>query len=297
MAGYLASQFPGDYYSGDEAKSLDFIGYFDNQRQKESARQNQELNRQMALDEMFAQQQQRPLDLRRKELDNQGLENLLPAKEAEGKLAQRNLEIEQGIPVEQRRQAVLGKLAREMQEDELKRYESEMKRMMSDPMVSRNPNAKAFADRVYSTLYDVRREQAKLSSAEERAAIAAASREAAGRESTSRQLSVIRARAEEARKTVSHAKKDPATFEAAAIRLRELARVAEDEATQLSLLKEAETYETAAQQLRLASKAGQPTITPEGGIGSIGVKPQLGARPQSSQAKPGSSKDNPIVLK
>lgn len=137
MAGYLAAQFPGDYYSGDEAKSLDFIGYFDNQRQKEAARQNQEINRQMALEDLYTQQAERPLKEQRLSLENQGLEALLPQKQAQGKMAKRELEVEESIPIDQRKQAALSDLARKMSDDDLKKTNNaiEMGLVHKDPAV------------------------------------------------------------------------------------------------------------------------------------------------------------------
>ncbi len=275
MAGYLAAQFPGDYYSGDEAKSLDFIGYFDNQRQKEAARQNQEINRQMALEDLYAQQAERPLKEQRLSLENQGLEALLPQKRAQGKQAERDWEVEQGVPVEQRRTALMGKIAREIQEDELKRYESEVKRMMSDPMVLRNPNAKAIAEQLYSVLPEIRKMREGFQSKEDIAATAAAAREAAAKETTARQQAVIAARATQQREAAA---RTPRGYQEAATRYRILAEEADDPATKIKYLELAAEFEAAAQTQAKASKAGQATITPEGGLGVIEATPQLGPR-------------------
>lgn len=283
MAGYLAAQFPGDYYSGDEAKSLDFIGYFDNQRQKEAAHQNQEINRQMALDDLFAQQQERPLNLRRKELDNQGLEALLPQKQAQGKQAERDWEVEQGIPVEQRRTALMGKIAREIQEDELKRYESEVKRMMSDPMVLRNPNAKAMAEGLYGLLPEIRKMREGFQSKEDIAATAAAAREAAAKETTARQLAVIQARAEQARQQA--AVKGPKGYEEAATKYTILAEAETDPEKKALYEALRDKFELAKLEAAKAAKAGGIDVGAVAELPTTQVAPQLGGGTAAPQKK------------
>lgn len=271
MAGYLAAQFPGDYYGGDEAKSLDFIGYFDNQRQKESARRNQEINRQMALDEMFAAEQERPLNLQRKSLDNQGLEALLPQKQAQGKMAQREWEVEEGVPVEQRRKAMLGKLAREMTEDDLKSTQAAIEAALVHP----SPAVRAQAAQLRGLMSDMQKLQRASDTKIDVAETAAAAKRAAAQEVTARQQTAIAARAAQQRDTAA---RTPRGYQEAATRYRILAEEADDPATKIKYLELAAEFEAAAQTQAKASKAGQTTITPEGGLGVIEAKPQLGPR-------------------
>lgn len=173
MAGYLAAQFPGDYYGGDEAKALDFMGYFDNQRQKASALQNQEINRQMALEDLYASQAERPLKEQRMSLENQGLEALLPQKRAQGQEAERNWSVRQAIPLATEQRSALAKIAKETTEDELKAEEAAIKRFMSDPANMTDPKNRERAEQMYGMLYEVRRMREGLQSKEDIAAMRA----------------------------------------------------------------------------------------------------------------------------
>lgn len=82
MAGFLAAQFPGDYYGSDFAKSMDFLGYLANQRQREEAFKNQQINRDMALEDLFQTQQMNPLKRREQELINRTREVQIPGLKA-----------------------------------------------------------------------------------------------------------------------------------------------------------------------------------------------------------------------
>lgn len=82
MAGFLAARFPGDYYGSDFAKSMDFLGYLANQRQREEAFKNQQINRDMALEDLFHTQQMNPLVRQGQTLNNRTKEVQLPGLEA-----------------------------------------------------------------------------------------------------------------------------------------------------------------------------------------------------------------------
>lgn len=85
MAGYLAAGFPGDYYGSDFAKSMDFMGYLANQRQREEAFKNQQINRDMALEDLFHTQQMNPLVREGQALKNRSTEVQIPGLEAVSK--------------------------------------------------------------------------------------------------------------------------------------------------------------------------------------------------------------------
>lgn len=270
MAGYLAAQYPGDYYNDDLAKAFDFTGYFDNQRQKEQARQNQEINRQMALDDLFAQQQERPLNLRRKELDNQGLEALLPEKQAQGKLAKRNLEIEEGIPVEDRQKAMKLKLAREMTEDDLKRTTAAIEAALVHP----SPAVRAQAAQLRGLMSDMVKLREGFQSKKDIAATAAAAREAAAKETTARQLAVIQARAEQARQQA--AVKGPKGYEEAATKYTILAEAETDPEKKALYEALRDKFELAKLEAAKASKAGGIDAGAVADLPTTSVSPQLG---------------------
>ena len=129
MAGYLSTQFQ-DYGGGELANALDFVGWNQKRKSNEQMLKNQQLNEQMALEDLMTTQQKRPLELERSRLDNEGLAALLPEKRVKGQQAERDWEVEQGIPVEQRQQAMRMKLAREMTEDDLKTTQAAIERGM-----------------------------------------------------------------------------------------------------------------------------------------------------------------------
>lgn len=282
MAGYLAAQFPGDYYSGDEAKSLDFIGYFDNQRQKEAARQNQEINRQMALEDLYAQQAERPLKEQRLSLENQGLEALLPQKQAQGKQAERDWEVEQGVPVEDRQKAIKLKLAREMTEDDLKTTTAAIEAALVHP----SPAVRAQAAQLRGLMTDMVKLREGFQSKEDIASTAAAAKEAAAKEATARQRAVLEARATLARQQA--AARGPKGYQEAATRYRILAEETDDPETQAKYLALSREFELAAQEQAKAGKAGGIDVGAVAELPTTQVAPQLGggAAPKAAPKVP-----------
>lgn len=282
MAGYLAAQFPGDYYSGDEAKSLDFIGYFDNQRQKEAARQNQEINRQMALEDLYAQQAERPLKEQRMSLENQGLEALLPQKRAQGKQAERDWEVEQGVPVEDRQKAIKLKLAREMTEDDLKTTTAAIEAALVHP----SPAVRAQAAQLRGLMTDMVKLREGFQSKEDIASTAAAAKEAAAKEATARQRAVLEARATLARQQA--ASRGPKGYQEAATRYRILAEETDDPETQAKYLALSREFELAAQEQAKAGKAGGIDVGAVAELPTTQVAPQLGggAAPKAAPKVP-----------
>lgn len=131
----LANMFPGNYYSGDESKALDFMGYFAHQKQQDEAFKNQELNRQVALEDMLYNQQKRPLELTKMGLDNQGLEALLPGKRADSSMKELNLRGEQET-INAKIKAALAKEAANLSEDEFKQTKTSIYQQLANPFIS-----------------------------------------------------------------------------------------------------------------------------------------------------------------
>lgn len=268
----LANIFPGDYYSGDVAKSYDFLGYFDNKRREQEALRNNEINRQAALEDLYHTQQKRPLELRQMELRNLGDEALLPQKQTEGKQAQRNWEVEEGIPIEQRRQQALSKIAREITEDELKSTNAAIEAALVHP----SPAVRAQAAQLRGMMSDMMKLREGFQSKADIEEIKAAARTAAAKEASERQLAGIKARAEAAR---TAAKRDPQTYQAAATRYRILAEDAEDPAVKQQYLNLAAEFEAAGHADKKAGKAGGIDVGAVADLPTTEVKPQLGGSP------------------
>lgn len=131
----LANMFPGNYYSGDEAKALDFMGYFAHQNQQQEALRNNEINRQVALDDLFGKQQHRPLDLERKRLDNQGLETLMPEKKA--RADQATLDFNQAQQISPAKiKAALAAEAAKLTKEELAHEQYQVQQQLNNPFIS-----------------------------------------------------------------------------------------------------------------------------------------------------------------
>ncbi len=130
MAGYLAQTYPGDYYSQDWAKSGDFIGYFDNQRQKQESLQNQQINRRMALEDMFRQQEKFPLEqaLQQGRRDQQVAQ--LPGFQAQSDRLKREEAFDASIPEDTKRQTVLNELAAKYSKAELENEENQINKWL-----------------------------------------------------------------------------------------------------------------------------------------------------------------------
>lgn len=88
----LAGLFPGSYYNSDESKALDFMGYFAHQRQQDEAFQNQAINREGALEDLFQTRQMNPLRVNNQRLMNDTLEAQLGGHRARSKEAELKLD-------------------------------------------------------------------------------------------------------------------------------------------------------------------------------------------------------------
>lgn len=126
----LAAMFPGDYYSQDLAKSGDFMGYFDHQRQKQEAFKNQELNRQGFLEDLMQKQQQFPLEQAIRQGTISRNAATLPGITAESDLKRREADVKLSIPMEEQRKTILSKLASDLSEQELKSEENQIRQQL-----------------------------------------------------------------------------------------------------------------------------------------------------------------------
>lgn len=243
--------------------------------------QGNETDNQRRAVELAQLQQMNPLKLQQQQLQNEGfgLENMmqrerLPGITADAQSKVRENEVRQKIPIEVELKAKLSEATTKMAENEWKQTVLGINQLAASP----SANERKMGRLLQQFLPDMVKQRELLASQEERAAIAAAAKEAAGRESTSRQLAVIRARAAQQREAAA---RTPRGYQEAATRYRILAEEADDPATKLKYLELASEFEAAAQTQAKASKAGQTTITPEGGLGVIEAKPQLGPRPKA----------------
>ena len=132
MAGFLAAQFPGDYYGSDFAKSMDFLGYLANQRQREEAFKNQQINRDMALEDLFQTQQMNPLKRREQELINRTGEVQIPGLEAVSKKQVNEWEeLEQTSPA--RIKAKLSEYYRSADENDVRQEVAALQKALMNP--------------------------------------------------------------------------------------------------------------------------------------------------------------------
>jgi hypothetical protein len=164
MAGYLAQSYPGDYYSQDLAKSGDFIGYFDNQRQKQESLQNQQLNRQMALEDMFRQQQKFPLEqaLTQSILDQRKAQ--LPGIEATSSRQVREEKFDASIPEDVKRTRILTQIAKETSAADLAHEKTQIEQLLLNPNL--DPKTRAGLEFARNQFTDIFRLQQTLGNKE-----------------------------------------------------------------------------------------------------------------------------------
>lgn len=283
----LGVNFPGDYYGNDVAKSYDMFGYFDNQRQKQEAIKNQEINRQMALDELFRTQQKHPLEMRQMELGNLTREAQLPGIKADSDMRARDRDVRAGIPIDVETKQALLKATTEMSNNEWTQTQNAIKQLM----VSESPSQRQVGEMLYNMMPDMVKQRDLYANKQAIEEAKAQARKDAAEETTRRQLAVVRARGEQTRQALA-AQKDPKTYQEAAVKFRNMADATDDEAVRNELLAKANEFERAAIALAQARSAGQIDVGAATGMPTKEVSPQLGGG-----SKPGSSKDNPIVLK
>ena len=274
MAGYLPQQLQ-DYGGGELANALDFIGWNQKRKYNEGALQAQRINQDMGLEDLNFEKQNNPLRIRRSELDNRGLEYLLPAKQVEGEEAKRRWQVRQGVPVEDEITAAKMKLAKEISADELDRSTNEIKRFIQDPTMLNNPKAQELMQQMYDHLYDVRKMREGFQSKEDIEAMKQAARVAASKEVAERQLAIIKARAEAVK--AAAAQKGPKGYQEAATRYRILAEEAESPETRANYMTLAAEFERAAQEQARAGRVGGIDAGAVADLPTTTVSPQLGS--------------------
>lgn len=129
----LQNIFSGDYYGSDEAKALDFSGYFANQARNQAAMQNNKINQDIALEDLFQTRQMNPLKQEEAVLLNQRRAAEFPGVVADTQKKVSDRALEDSIPFEQRKQLALSKLAKEMSEADLKKEEATLERGIINP--------------------------------------------------------------------------------------------------------------------------------------------------------------------
>lgn len=221
MAGYLSQQFL-DYGGSDLANALDFVGWNQKRKYNESALQAQKLNQDMALEDLDFTRKENPLKLQRSQLDNQGLEALLPEKVAKGKGAERDWQVREQVPVADEVQAAKSKLAREITDDDLKATNAAIEKALVDP----SPNVRAQALMLRQHMSDIIKLREGFANKEELERIKADARKQAAEEASARTIAAINARAEAARKLASA--KGPKGYQEAAVTNRMLAENTDD---------------------------------------------------------------------
>ncbi len=266
MAGYLAAGFPGDYYSDDLAKSFDFAGYFNNKRQQDAAMKNQEINRDMALEDLFQTRQMNPLRVQELQGQNEArtLENL--GRGFDNTFKERKAKITEGIPVEEEIKAMRAKLAKEMSDSELAQEESAIKKALVHPSAA----VRKQAQMLWENLGEIQKLRMGFQSKEDIAAMNAAQREQAARLATEQRDRALQNRAQAV-------PKDPKSYQEAATKFRIAAEFSDDPAEKQRLMALAQEFERAALTLPAAREAGKIDAAGIAGLPPKEVKPQLGA--------------------
>lgn len=284
----LGVNFPGDYYGNDVAKSYDMFGYFDNMRQKEEAFKNQDMVRQAAMQDYLFKEQMNPYKLKEAETSQRANEASLESALYKNRDLKRETEVREAVPIETEVKAAIMKATTEMSNNEWTQTQNAIKQMMVDRS---DENVRKLGKLLYGLMPDMIKQRELLASREEIARTREEARLAAAKETTQRQLQLVRARGEEARRQLATTK-DPKTYQEAAVKFRTMADAVEDDAVRAELLAKASEFERAALTLAQARGAGQIDAGAVTGLPTKEVTPQLG-----TSGKPGSSKDNPIVLK
>lgn len=128
----LAGLFPGSYYNSDESKALDFMGYFAHQRQQDEAFQNQAINREGALEDLFQTRQMNPLRVDNQRLMNDTLEAQLGGHRARSKDAELKLDTDTQLQphvIKQKMQEALAGLTAAELKDEM----AQINKMLINP--------------------------------------------------------------------------------------------------------------------------------------------------------------------
>jgi hypothetical protein len=159
----------GVQYPGATGLPDIFQGQITGQRMN-TAQQNEGINQHQALQDMFQQEQQFPLQQRQRELANQTTEAQLPGVQADSWQKGRNQQVRQGIPLDVEQRAQLSKLAKEMTEDDYKATEA----ALSNAMISGDRRAMEHASQMIPYWKEVQIERMKLSDRGQREADATA---------------------------------------------------------------------------------------------------------------------------
>lgn len=128
----LAGLFPGSYYNSDESKALDFMGYFAHQRQQDEAFQNQAINREGALEDLFQTRQMNPLRVDNQRLMNDTLEAQMGGHRARSKEAELKLDTDTQLQprvIKQKMQEALAGLTAAELKDEM----AQINKMLINP--------------------------------------------------------------------------------------------------------------------------------------------------------------------
>jgi len=253
MAGYLAAGFPGDYYSDDLAKSFDFTGYFNNKRQQAAVMENQKINRDMALEDLFQTRRTNPLKVREQELVNEGRELTNEGTGLDNMTRQRKADVTKAIPVDEEIKAMRMKLAKEISDSELAQEETAIKKALVHPSAA----VRKQAQMLWENLSEIQKLRLGLQSKEDIAATNAASREEAARVAAAQRDRALQNRAQAV-------PKDPKSYQEAATKFRIAAEFTDDPAEKQRLMALAQEFERAALTLPTAREAGKNVTAGDG---------------------------------
>jgi hypothetical protein len=131
-------------------------GYATGQRM-DSARQNEQLNQQQVLQDMYQEQQMNPIRLRQAGLNADTTEAQLPGMQADSWTKQRNQKVREGISLSDEQRAQLSKMAAQMTEDDWRAEEAALQKAA----VSSDPLARAHAAKVMPLLKEFQMEKLK----------------------------------------------------------------------------------------------------------------------------------------
>jgi hypothetical protein len=148
----LSTNFPNDFYSDDLAKSFDFTGYFDNQKQRQAAFENQRINREMALESLFQSQQQFPLEQEQKRLNNQRISAELPGISANSDLLKIKAELAKGTQDAEYKSKLAG-FAAKTSKAELEQEITQIQKIRLNPHIS--PQERAVLDFLYDQFGEI----------------------------------------------------------------------------------------------------------------------------------------------
>jgi hypothetical protein len=125
-------------------------GYITGQR-LDAARQAESMNQNQALQDMFFKQQEQPLKMRQRQLENETTEAQIPGLQADSSRRQRDNQVRQGVPLAEEQRAAISKLLTGISDDDFKRMQNDIYQNMQHP----DPARAADARKMYEFLPEI----------------------------------------------------------------------------------------------------------------------------------------------